>query len=325
MARISNLSTKETVELDGRTIFGRSPRADRRLQGNATSAEHAVIDWDGSAWALRDLASTNGTRINERRIGGKPKRLVVGDIVTFGDPEERWRWDDPTPPLPRAMADDGTAIVGSPTLLQLPSPRNPKVSIFWNGNAWEMDSGSEQRVVASGERVSIGKTHLQLRLPSLDAAADPTLALEIGGSVASSTLTFDVSLDRENVAMTLRVGERKHDFATRAFNGVLFELARVRLDERSRGVPESEAGWTYTDTLARALGTTVQKLNVDVHRARAAFAQTKLVSDASSVIQRRQNTGQLRLGIERLVLDGATSGETVSKNASRRARTRRDG
>ena len=55
------------------------------------SGEHAAIVWDGSAYVLRDLRSTNGTRV--RRGGeilelddarGRELRLEAGDVISIG-------------------------------------------------------------------------------------------------------------------------------------------------------------------------------------------------------------------------------------------------
>ncbi|HEX6750865.1 MAG TPA: FHA domain-containing protein [Longimicrobium sp.] len=65
---------------------GRHPDAALRFAGPsdaAVSAHHARVERDGGGWRLRDLASTNGTWLNGRRVSS-PARLRDGDRITLG-------------------------------------------------------------------------------------------------------------------------------------------------------------------------------------------------------------------------------------------------
>ena len=50
------------------TLIGRGPHCDIKLPDTGISREHAVISWDGDHYTIEDLQSTNGTKVNERRI-----------------------------------------------------------------------------------------------------------------------------------------------------------------------------------------------------------------------------------------------------------------
>ena len=76
------------LEFTGAVTVGRSPLNDLVLEHPRVSGRHASIDWDGSAWRLRDLGSRNGTSVNRRRITA-PKRLREGDVVRFAG-ESAW-------------------------------------------------------------------------------------------------------------------------------------------------------------------------------------------------------------------------------------------
>ena len=68
--------------LSGRTIIGRARDCDLRLQDRSVSAHHCEIQRGPGGMLLRDLGSSNGTRINERRI--RTSSVREGDRITIG-------------------------------------------------------------------------------------------------------------------------------------------------------------------------------------------------------------------------------------------------
>lgn len=68
--------------------IGRIDSNDVRLSDPAISRIHAEVLLENSDFILRDLESTNGTKVNGRRI--RQKKLSTGDIVTIGETKMRW-------------------------------------------------------------------------------------------------------------------------------------------------------------------------------------------------------------------------------------------
>jgi pSer/pThr/pTyr-binding forkhead associated (FHA) protein len=66
-----------------RVTIGREPSADVFLDDVTVSRNHAVITRSGSATALRDLGSLNGTYVNRRRIEDE-EVLADGDELQIG-------------------------------------------------------------------------------------------------------------------------------------------------------------------------------------------------------------------------------------------------
>jgi Protein of unknown function (DUF3662)/FHA domain len=66
----------------GATI-GRSREADIVLDDANVSRKHAEVRPSGGSWIVRDLGSTNGVKVNGRRIQG-PQSLKVGDVIELG-------------------------------------------------------------------------------------------------------------------------------------------------------------------------------------------------------------------------------------------------
>ena len=65
-----------------RTSIGRSPESEIFLDDVTVSRSHAVIERNGSAFALNDLGSLNGTYINNQSLKTSP--LNCGDEIQIG-------------------------------------------------------------------------------------------------------------------------------------------------------------------------------------------------------------------------------------------------
>lgn len=68
----------------GATGIGRdASRCDLVLDDPASSREHARVQWENGQFVLYDLASANGTFVNNRRV--QRQALMDGDVVRIGD------------------------------------------------------------------------------------------------------------------------------------------------------------------------------------------------------------------------------------------------
>ena len=88
----AEVSTRAVVSLDDRryvlegprATIGRSKDADCVLRDPNVSRRHAELRRSPAGdWTIVDLGSTNGVKVNGRRIGSA--RLTPGDSVTLGD------------------------------------------------------------------------------------------------------------------------------------------------------------------------------------------------------------------------------------------------
>jgi hypothetical protein len=79
------------LRLDGRAellgsggaVLGRSREADVIVEDPNVSRRHAEVRPSGGSWIVRDLGSTNGVKVNGRRIQG-PQSLKPGDVIELG-------------------------------------------------------------------------------------------------------------------------------------------------------------------------------------------------------------------------------------------------
>jgi hypothetical protein len=81
------------LRIDGRThpvpaggaVLGRSRDADIQLDDPNASRPHAEIRPSGGSWIVRDLGSTNGVKVNGRRLDpDRPQSLKRGDELQIG-------------------------------------------------------------------------------------------------------------------------------------------------------------------------------------------------------------------------------------------------
>lgn len=80
---VRDLSLSDAIFADGRqVVIGRSSRCDIVIAGETVSRRHALLRRHPGGWALRDLASTNGTWVVRRRV----ERVVIapGQIISLG-------------------------------------------------------------------------------------------------------------------------------------------------------------------------------------------------------------------------------------------------
>lgn len=74
-----------TYDLTGdEVVIGRNPTTDITLLDEGISREHALLlfDEDAPGYVIEDLASTNGTKLNGKRIRSAP--LSEGDEIQIG-------------------------------------------------------------------------------------------------------------------------------------------------------------------------------------------------------------------------------------------------
>lgn len=72
------------LSVSARNSVGRdAARCDLVLDDPAASREHARVQWEHGQFVLYDLASANGTFVNNQRIQRQP--LMDGDVIRIGD------------------------------------------------------------------------------------------------------------------------------------------------------------------------------------------------------------------------------------------------
>ena len=63
------------------TLIGRGNGCDVQIPDPGMSREHAMISWEDDRYAIEDLQTTNGTRLNGRRV--RNATLSSGDEISI--------------------------------------------------------------------------------------------------------------------------------------------------------------------------------------------------------------------------------------------------
>ncbi len=93
------LSTGEEVRdfvLKDGDILGRTAQCAIFLDGNGVSRSHCKFSFDGGAWFVEDLGSSNGTQVNGRKVSRF--ELADGDEITAGSVKLRFMTGGPEAP-----------------------------------------------------------------------------------------------------------------------------------------------------------------------------------------------------------------------------------
>ena len=117
-----------------RLSVGRAEENDVRLTDPSVSALHAVLERYPGGWTVRDLASTNGTWIEGRRIWIE-HRLRHGEVVRFGAVDTRFESDasttttEPEQPPPAITDRERDVLVELCRPLGTAGPFTPPASV----------------------------------------------------------------------------------------------------------------------------------------------------------------------------------------------------
>ncbi len=126
--------------IEERTTVGRALDNMVRLEDGTVSHHHALLVQDGTDYKLRDLNSTNGTRVNGMRI--VETKLHNGDQVRIGSVELRYESDlkKASQPLPPTSAGVDLSQVGQgsapPPTFSSASPFGKKKKASSNPWVW---------------------------------------------------------------------------------------------------------------------------------------------------------------------------------------------
>lgn len=294
------LDTGREELLPARCLVGRSRACDLILAARDVSSQHAVVQWTGAVWELQDLGSRNGTTVGEHRLAfGERVPLRRGHQIRFGRQSGAFEFVDDAPPRPMAVhLDSGRIRVAAAGLLALPDDDPPELLLYPDGpERWIGERHGELSEVGDRAVVLVRGEMWRVHLPTGGSGTWEEHPSDV--TVADLLLRFSHSSNEEYVELVAFVGERRLDLQARAHHYPLLLLARARVADQQRGVPEAEQGWMQQDRLLAMLKIEPGHLNISIHRSRSQLGQAG-VADAAKLVERRKGTKQLRLGACRI-------------------------
>ncbi|MFO7561970.1 MAG: FHA domain-containing protein [Enhygromyxa sp.] len=307
MAILRQLGSNRDTLLGSRHLVGRSAVCQLRIEHSSVSGVHAELTWNGAVWEVHDLGSRNGTFVDGRRLeAGERASLAEGVTLGFGVADPRYRLFDASGPILAASSRHDEIVLGEAGILHLPSVEDCELSVFYSPAqaAWVVETPTQTRPIEDQEIVAVRDQPWRVTLPAAAALTREATALAPAAPALSElSLQFFVSRDGEHVSLELIDGQETRALEARSHLQLLLELARTRLaDSEQPHLGASEHGWVHREDLLKMLGIDLQLLNLWVHRARRQLASEGVVG-AGGLIERRSQAQQLRIGVERLVIN----------------------
>ena len=117
----------------GVVTIGRAADNAVQIPDDSVSSHHAELITEGEHYVLRDIGSTNGTKVNNEQLPpGEPRKLSGGEVMKFGSVECRYDSEGKRPdskPLPpvKGGVDLKTTATRPSTIFQNVSPFKKKV------------------------------------------------------------------------------------------------------------------------------------------------------------------------------------------------------
>jgi hypothetical protein len=116
--------------------IGRGATNDIRIEDGSVSGNHAELVLDGNDYIVRDLQSTNGTKVNGAMI--TQTKLAGGETVRFGRIDCRYETDvkrssKPLPPVKRGV--------------ELPAGRPGRTTVFQSVSPFRKKEDKTSRVL----------------------------------------------------------------------------------------------------------------------------------------------------------------------------------
>jgi hypothetical protein len=295
MGTLEERARQRRFPLGSRCLLGRHAGCDVRVDAPQVSGEHASVLWVGERWELRDLGSRNGTFLEGRRLGrGERVPLAEGATFSLGGPLPAFALVEAGPPGPVARhRATGCTRVSAAGLLVLPDDERPLASVFEDASGrWVAEIGDALRMVEHQQVLIVGGEAWLLELPRTEA--ETWHCAVAGPALEAIHLRLEVSRNEEAVDAAVIHGEQVTPLPPRSYHYMLVTLARAWLDDA--GSPPAERGWVDRDALCRMLATDLNKLNVDIHRARKQLGALG-IQGAAGLVERRPGSGEIRLGI----------------------------
>ncbi|MCV2886338.1 FHA domain-containing protein [Aestuariibacter sp. AA17] len=300
MARLKHSPSGDTIFLKAFHRFGRLAfSVDTLLNYPEITRIHAVVEWSGNEWVLRDL-SRNGVWINQQRIPPREAvSITAGDIIVFSELNpEPFEVISDDKPFDLLIPDDpaGHDAIRLRNYHFLPNASSPETIIYFDSEQYRWCAENiHLRVLQplnDGEIITIGDSTWRMFKASVDS--EHTLDLH-SQETASLEYIFSLSLDEELAELKVKNQHTTLDLDVRSHHYLTVLLARYRLQDMQEAFEEDVQGWVSMKQLSKDLGMSEQHVNIQIHRARKQFVECIEDKMAAQMLIERKR-GKVRFG-----------------------------
>jgi pSer/pThr/pTyr-binding forkhead associated (FHA) protein len=288
LAVIKGEAVAHAVPLIGRPLeIGRAPTSDLVVGDESVSWRHAQVWLEGRRPWLRDLASRNGTFLNESRVR-RPAPLADGDKIRVGNTQVLQVRAAASPVVTTVLQleDVGSNVAiplrsdrfhigsGSDAHLRLPDgPARAATLLIHDGGEMWLGTEEGDRQLTLEESFEVGGRTLRL----IEAHLEHAPTVESGKHRYPYRMTAKASGPTGPQA-TLKDPDRQLDCLLTGNRGVLMYLLAKKLsDDRKAGLSAAEEGWCSDSDLAIGIwgrgGKEANHLHVLVYRLRKHLTQ----------------------------------------------------
>ena len=327
MASIINPSNRVAHALRRYHVFGRdAAKADTRLNESTASRVHAIFEWTGRNWQLRDH-SRNGIWINGAKVTSRqPTTVATRDTLQFGSPDANaWEIQDTSRPTTLLLGLNGEADKPLEQYQFLPSEASPQWVIFYSReqHTWVHSGLQDTNILIQEVPLKHGQTidcrGRQWRFFLAEPGETTELFPPVENRLSEFEFLFDLSLDEESTQLRLSNAAEVLDLGERSHHYLLLHLARLRAEQARSGIDQKSQGWIDNDRLARDLGIELGHVNILIYRARKQIAECLWPRiEPNQLVERRK--GRMRIGVTNFkIFKGETLTDELpvqSRNAS---------
>ncbi len=290
MGLLTTFDESRCIYLKSSPTLGRdSGLVDTLLHDPLCSRLQCIVSYHKEGWVIEDK-SKNGTWLNGDRLKPGRNKLRVGDQINFpGDTKEVWRFADNAAPRP-VLVDRATDryLELNDHCNILPNEEDPELLITKQGDDWIVEEGERVYNISGGSALMFSNQLWHFYPNDLIFNTVTQIVKRVDHSIPQ--LSFKVSLNEENVQMSVAAESVKKEFGYKAHHVLLRELARRCIEDEKSGIATSEHGWISSDLLIKVMGIEPTHLNLLIYRSRKAFESCGL---DYTPIDRRQ--GEIRL------------------------------
>jgi pSer/pThr/pTyr-binding forkhead associated (FHA) protein len=194
-----------------RVAIGRDAGNDIVVPEARVSRRHASLTWDGTAWALADLDSANGTLVNGSRV----ERVILkpGDLVRVGDAVLRYETTQGVMALAAVRIDtaaDLEATLAAATLSATISHlvAAPQLAVFAEGRTWTAPMPGESLSIGrqADNDVVLDLPRVSRRHARIERRGDAFILRDLGSTNGTFVAGRRVEEQRLRPGETIRIG-----------------------------------------------------------------------------------------------------------------------